>query len=101
MYAWQTLAPLPPAEAEAARPGWPWIRTRLTYTEFGLGQLDEEFALALQRAAELGCGRLAVDPDLAHLGLFGWTALSLDQRRLTLEAAGRTVAHSRREVRQL
>lgn len=83
----------------AARPGWPWTWVRLAHAKLALGQLDEEFDLALRRASALGHGRPEVNRDLAGLGLYAWPALDIGQRTLTLEAARRAVVHSPQHAR--
>lgn len=83
----------------AARPDWPWTWMRLAHAKLALGQLDEEFDLALRRAGELGHGRPEVNRDLAGLGLYAWQALNIGQRTLTLEAAQRAVVHSPQQAR--
>ncbi|HDZ57873.1 MAG TPA: hypothetical protein ENI17_09705 [Pseudomonas xinjiangensis] len=88
-------------ESAAARPSWPWTWLRIAYAKRGLQQVDEEFALALQRASELGTGRVELNRGLASLGFMSWESLDREQRTLTLAAAGRAAAHSSDEAARI
>lgn len=78
----------------ASRTTWPWTWLRIAYTKRALGELDEDFGLAMAAAARFGQGRVEVSDGLARLGFMSWADLDREQRALTLAAAGRAVAHS-------
>ncbi|MEH6387418.1 hypothetical protein [Pseudomonas profundi] len=88
-------------ESVEARPAWPWSWLRLAYAKQGLHQLDDEFDLAMRRTNELGAGRPELDGDLAALGFSAWSELTPSQRIITLEAANRSAASSKKEALQM
>lgn len=81
-----------------ARPVWPWTWLRLAYAKQALHQMDDEYDLAMRRTNELGAGRMELDSDLAALGFSAWSELTPSQRTITLEAANRSVAFSKKEA---
>lgn len=83
------------------RPAWPWSWFRLAYAKQGLQQMDDEFDLALRRTSELGAGRVELDSDLAALGFSAWSDLTTRQRAITLQAASRSAAVSKKEALQM
>lgn len=83
------------------RPAWPWSWLRLAYAKQGLQQMDDEFDLAMRRTSELGAGRAELDSDLAALGFSAWSELTPSQRTITLQAANRSAASSKRDALQM
>lgn len=84
-----------------ARPTWPDSWARLAHAKLYLQQFDDEFANALTQAFELGPWRVAVNRELAQVGLISWPKLTAGQRQATLESARRVAAFNPNESKQL
>lgn len=85
----------------SARPTWPESWARLAHAKLYLQQFDDEFAHALTQAFALGPWRIAVNRELAQVGLIAWPHLSATQRQATLESARRVAVFSPNEAQQL
>ena len=85
----------------SARPTWPDSWARLAHAKLYLQQFDDEFAIALKQAFALGPWRIAVNRELAQIGLIAWPHLSLTQKQATLESARRVAAFSPGEAQKL
>lgn len=66
--------------AVAARPTWPDTWARLAYSKYTLGEIDREFAHALERANHWGPHRPDVQFELANIALRTWPSLTQAQR---------------------
>lgn len=84
-------------DALAARPVSPFTQARLLHSKLYLLEFDTEFDQAFRRADALGQWQLAVNRELAEVGLIAWPSLTPAQRELTLKHAQRAVAFSLRE----
>lgn len=87
--------------AVSARPTWPDSWARLAHAKLYLQQFDDEFANALTQAFQLGPWRIAVNRELAQIGLIAWPHLSQAQQKTTLESARRVAAFDPGEAQLL
>jgi hypothetical protein len=85
----------------SVRPTWPDSWARLAHAKLYLQQFDDEFSNALTQAFALGPWRIAVNRELAQVGLIAWSHLSEKQRLATLESARRTATFAPNEAQQL
>ena len=80
-----------------ARPTWPYTWERLAHTKLFLQEFDAEFDQALAQAFQLGPWRIAVNREVADIGLSAWPHLNEPQREATRESVRRSVAYSSNE----
>ena len=85
----------------SARPAWPDTWARLAHAKLYLQAFDDEFANALKQAFALGPWRIAVNRELAQIGLIAWPRLTPEQQQATLESARRVAVYSAGEAQQL
>lgn len=87
--------------ATQSRPYWPEHWLGLAWAKLDLQQFDDEFHRALAEAQQLGPWRIAINRDLAGIGLIAWAQLSTDEQATVLEAARRTARFSTPEATAL
>ena len=85
----------------SVRPTWPDSWARLAHAKLYLQQFDDEFANALLQAFALGPWQIAVNRELAQIGLIAWSRLTPEQQQATLESARRVTVYSPGEAQQL
>jgi tetratricopeptide (TPR) repeat protein len=73
--------------AAALRPSWPYTWVNIAQTKLSLAEIDQEFARALGRAAELGPWEPEVQLAVAELGLATWHLLPTETRRTVIVSA--------------
>ncbi len=84
-----------------ARPTWPYTWARLAHSKLYLLEFDAEFSHALAQAFAMGPTRIAVNRELADIGLSAWPQLSAEQRQATLESVRRSVAYNVPEAQNM
>lgn len=80
-------------KALAQRPLWPYSWANLLAVKDKLGELDDEFHLALQRAVETGPWEPRVQLQVLRTGLKRWDRLAASERGMVRE----TIAHALRK----
>jgi len=71
-------------DAVRRRPSWARAWANLTLTKHRLGNIDEEFMVALDRSIQLGPAVPAVQQIVAEAGIANWRALSVSMRKKVL-----------------
>ena len=66
------------------RPSWALAWANLALIKHRVGKIDNEFALAMQRAMLLGKAVPSVQQIVAEAGIANWSALSVEMRRQVL-----------------
>lgn len=87
--------------AIANRPLWPYSWANLLGAKSRLGEVDEEFRVALSRCADLGPWEPRVQLQVLESGLLYWGSLSKSDRSLVESKMADAVTVRPREVYQL
>ena len=70
------------------RPTWPYAWSAYANTKLMLGEIDEKFAFALDRAFFYGPWESQVQLEIIRTGLSAWPELSLDSKKLVFKTLG-------------
>ncbi len=88
-------------ESIASRPLWPYTWAQLAFAKLRLLEFDDEFDLALKKAAELGRERVRVHAPLAEIGMIAWPSLDTEQRAATWRSLELVLRYDPRRAKYL
>lgn len=83
------------------RPHWPYSWANKSLMKAYLGEFDEEFVAAMERAATYGPWELSANLTVLEAGLMGWRTLPPESRLMVVAAAERATVHRFQAVRLL